>query len=259
MTPGRKPSMSTSAAATSASTTSLSSSDLRSATTFVRPRRTWSVAPASSAIARGPGRATRMTSAPMSASCMAACGTGPSPAISTTRRPVSGPTLTPPREFSAGLVSEIDPGQQVGLAIGTGDLNLDVRSGGAGGRQIAPQPEAPVGERVPRPGLVLPPDPDPADGIDAEMGRDVIGRYARGQHADRERTRIAGCLSKGRVMVDGIEIARGSLVPDEIGNGQRRVGERLERRAVRRRPAGRAQPRPAGQQVRPRRRGRGCL
>src|SRR5437879_4414783 len=88
MTPGRNAAMSASACSTSRSTVATPSGCLRSTATERRPRfstsRVGSPAP-------GPGRSTRTTSAPMSASIMAVNGPGPMPAISITRRPCNGP------------------------------------------------------------------------------------------------------------------------------------------------------------------------
>src|SRR5690625_3864149 len=91
VTPGRKPSISTSALAASCSTRSRPSGDLRSAVTDRRLRSMVSL------LASAPnfgGRSTRTTSAPRSPRIIAACGPGPIPASSMTRSPASGPAIT---------------------------------------------------------------------------------------------------------------------------------------------------------------------
>ena len=95
-TPGRNPSISPSAPSTSFSTVATPSGCLRSTPTLRRPRLStskWGVSGISSRTRSA--RSTRTTSAPRSASIMAANGPGPIPAISTTRMPLSGPMLPP--------------------------------------------------------------------------------------------------------------------------------------------------------------------
>src|SRR5205809_2280624 len=87
MTPGRKPSSRTSARSRSSRADSRPTAFLRSIDTTRRPRSTRSRLSSAGA----PGRTIRTTSAPMSASSMAANGAGPIPANSTIRRPESGP------------------------------------------------------------------------------------------------------------------------------------------------------------------------
>src|ERR1700757_1544087 len=87
--PGRKQSNSTSALATKFN--SACGCVLTSKSTIRLPRCNRSRS--SAGIANPPGRRTRTTSAPKSASTIAACGPGPMPPSSMTRTPVSGPPL----------------------------------------------------------------------------------------------------------------------------------------------------------------------
>ena len=99
MTPGRKPSISASARSTSRSTTSAASRCLRSSATEGRPRAS-DVSGSGGAL--DGGRSIRITSAPRSASSMAAKGAGPIPASSTTLRSRSGPWRAPLTPRAAG-------------------------------------------------------------------------------------------------------------------------------------------------------------
>ena len=87
-TPGRYPSSSTSASSTRRWTTARPASALRSTAMLGRDRRR---PPASASGFVSPGRSTRTTSAPSSASTIPANGVGPMPPSSTTRMPASGP------------------------------------------------------------------------------------------------------------------------------------------------------------------------
>ena len=89
-TPGRIPSRSTSAEATRSRTTPAARGSFRSIATLGRPRVSTSLSRATAASVP-PGRSMRMTSAPRSASVIAACGPGPIDASSTTRTPRRGP------------------------------------------------------------------------------------------------------------------------------------------------------------------------
>src|SRR5450759_4163323 len=93
-TPGRKPSISTSADSMSLRTSSTPSAVFRSTAIERRPRETTSARPADSRPGKPPppeSRSTRMTVAPRSASIIPAKGPGPMPAISTTVIPDRGP------------------------------------------------------------------------------------------------------------------------------------------------------------------------
>ena len=99
ITPGRKPSMRASAFSTNCNNASTPSGLLRSSAILRRPRNMRSPAGVSGAGPRTAcARSTRMTSAPMSASNMAANGPGPMPAISITLYPLNGPAMTIPFE-----------------------------------------------------------------------------------------------------------------------------------------------------------------
>src|SRR5690606_24715706 len=91
VTPGRKPSISTSAFSTIRRTTSRPLSLLRSIAMERLPRLLKSVPPEVSPSLTAEARSTRITSAPRSASSIAANGPGPIPASSITRTPDSGP------------------------------------------------------------------------------------------------------------------------------------------------------------------------
>src|SRR3954454_23652743 len=107
------PSISTSAPSTSTSTASTAPGFFRSMATLGRPRVSRSVS-RGLALPAPAGRSSRITSAPRSASSIAACGPGPMPASSTTRIPRNGPVpcpsayampaiLTPALSGSSGL------------------------------------------------------------------------------------------------------------------------------------------------------------
>ena len=105
MTPGRKPSINASADSTSLSNVSTPSGFLRSIAMFWRPRCKMSNAGPSGAGPRTAcARSTRMTSAPMSDNIMAAKGPGPMPAISTIRKPVSGPVIPSSYSVASGAL-----------------------------------------------------------------------------------------------------------------------------------------------------------
>ena len=87
MTPGRKPSNTTSALSISLRQASMAAGDFRSMATERRPRAVTSLA----APPRPPLRSMRTTSAPRSDSSMPQKGPGPMPANSTTFSPLSGP------------------------------------------------------------------------------------------------------------------------------------------------------------------------
>src|SRR3954452_9418557 len=145
VTPGRKPSSSTSARSTSASTSSTPAGSLRSTATERRPRlsRSCSAAPVGG---RARGRSIRSTSAPRSASSIAANGPGPIPASSTTRSPARGPVVMagPDRTGGPAVKQARRCGQgsgrrDGGVPPGGGDHQRDHRtehgSAGAGGEQ----------------------------------------------------------------------------------------------------------------------------
>ena len=103
MTPGRKPSSRASARSTSVSRAATPSGCFRSRARLRRPRCRTSHPGASGAGPRTAcARSTRMTSAPMSDSIIAANGPGPIPASSMTRMPVSGPATGAARSGHAG-------------------------------------------------------------------------------------------------------------------------------------------------------------
>src|ERR1700739_1582758 len=91
VTPGRKPSSSTSALAAIDSTIDTPSGCWRATMMERRLRRSTSLS-GGTLLAGGPGRSTRTTSAPMSASSMAAYGPGPIPARSMTLSSGHGPS-----------------------------------------------------------------------------------------------------------------------------------------------------------------------
>ena len=92
ITPGRKPSMTTSAPSIKRCTVATPSGFLRSTAIDRRPRlRTFALWP----LPLCASRSTRMTSAPISDSIIAQKGPGPIPAISITLIPLSGPIVTP--------------------------------------------------------------------------------------------------------------------------------------------------------------------
>src|SRR6478609_7145014 len=105
VTPGRIPSMTTSACRTSSSTVATASGSLRLSATLGRPRLSSIVAPPASPCP--PGRSTRITSAPRSARIMHACGPGPIPAISTTFTPRSGPVPCPSWYVMSRIMTEV--------------------------------------------------------------------------------------------------------------------------------------------------------
>ena len=55
-----------------------------------------------------------------------------------------------------------------------------------------------------------------------EKGADDAGS----QHSDCERTGVAAGLGEGLVVMDRVEVSRCPLVPDEVGDGERFVGQR---------------------------------
>src|SRR3954454_12189506 len=92
MTPGRNPSVSTSARCARARTTARSSASLRSSAIDRLPRSSSDVAPSAPIRPpRPPFRSIRTTAAPRSARSIPQKGPGPSPANSTTRTPARGP------------------------------------------------------------------------------------------------------------------------------------------------------------------------
>src|SRR5580704_2033163 len=103
VTPGRKPSSSTSAVSARRSRASTARGCLRSRTADWRPRFRNS---RSGCFGPGPGRSTRRTVAPESASIMAQNGAGPMPASSITRTPASGPAR---RSAEAGALTWLPP------------------------------------------------------------------------------------------------------------------------------------------------------
>src|SRR4051812_46797367 len=108
-TPGRKPSMSASACSTSAITVSTPSGDFRSTPIERRPRFRISRFGFEKSPPTAPARSTRTTSAPMSASIIAANGPGPIPAISTTLMPDSGPDTSFPHWLDPGFRADVRP------------------------------------------------------------------------------------------------------------------------------------------------------
>ena len=95
ITPGRKPSMRPSAFSTNCNKASTPSGLFRSSAILRRPRSMRSPAGVAGAGPRTAcARSTRITSAPMSASNMAANGPGPMPAISIILYPDNGPDIT---------------------------------------------------------------------------------------------------------------------------------------------------------------------
>src|SRR5680860_644260 len=191
MTPGRKPSIRTSAESISLRTSSTPSADFRSTAMERRPRETTSARTA--AIVLGPRtqpapprpaerRSTRVTVAPRSASIIPANGPGPIPAISTTVTPASGPIpAVGPISGSRGLVEALaHPRAQPGQHLS--------------------------GERREEPGLVVTRSVED-EVVEAEVDvrldlgerRPGIGCHdpAAGHLFDRER--IAGSLHLGRV------------------------------------------------------------
>lgn len=80
--------MTTSALSMSPRTASISAGSLKFACTMVRPRSCARIGPLADP---SPGRCTRTTSAPRSASIIPACGPGPMLASSTIRTPANGP------------------------------------------------------------------------------------------------------------------------------------------------------------------------
>ena len=97
ITPGRKPSINTSALSTMARTTSTPWGFFRSTATLRRPRARMSLGGFSGSPPRTrSARSIRTTSAPMSDNIMPAKGPGPMPAISRILTPSSGPIRVPP-------------------------------------------------------------------------------------------------------------------------------------------------------------------
>src|SRR4051812_40879080 len=95
MTPGRNPSVSTSARCARARTTARSSASLRSSAIDRLPRSSSDVSPSAPIRPpRPPFRSIRTTAAPRSARSIPQKGPGPSPANSTTRTPASGPAAS---------------------------------------------------------------------------------------------------------------------------------------------------------------------
>ena len=94
ITPGRKPSVSTSAFSISFSTSSTPSGFFRSTPMLRRPRANTSLDGLSGSVPRTAAeRSMRITSAPRSASIIAQNGPGPMPVISTTLMPERGPAI----------------------------------------------------------------------------------------------------------------------------------------------------------------------
>src|SRR5688572_11654660 len=140
-TPGRNPSMSASACSTMRIRASTPSALLRSMPTERRPRFSTSLLGASKFPVTAWARSTRITSAPMSASIIAANGPGPIPAISITRTSESGPiraTIIAVVEFETlasgyGLVEgptvDADGNLYFSDVIGGGVYRLDAAGG----------------------------------------------------------------------------------------------------------------------------------
>ncbi len=93
ITPGRKPSITTSARSTSDNNVSTPSACFKSSATLRRPRSMTSQCGPVASSRTACTRSTRTTSAPISASIIAANGPGPMPAISKMRTPCSGPAI----------------------------------------------------------------------------------------------------------------------------------------------------------------------
>ncbi len=110
ITPGRKPSSRASAFSTRASTVSTASGFFRSRARLRRPRwRTSHAGRSGGAAGTACARSTRMTSAPMSASIMAAKGPGPMPANSMMRTPCSGPAIVPAVQSTPATMADSSP------------------------------------------------------------------------------------------------------------------------------------------------------
>src|SRR5450631_128000 len=202
MTPGRYPSISTSAESTSLRTSSTPSASFRSTAIERRPRETTSALPADKrprelSTPPPPGsRSTRITVAPRSASIIPAKGPGPMPDISTTVVPDRGPVPEAGPIPAAGPASTRCPISAAGPISGTQALAHE----GAQSRHDV------SGKRCQEPGLVMARsmedqvvEPEVQVGLDLGQRRLGIGGHdpAAGHLLDRER--VAGSLHLRRV------------------------------------------------------------
>ena len=96
MTPGRKPSINTSADSTKRKTASMAAGCFKSKEIDCLLRRSTLLCTACKSVSVGTIRSTQITSAPRSASSIPANGAGPSPASSITLKPCKGPLMSCP-------------------------------------------------------------------------------------------------------------------------------------------------------------------
>src|SRR4051812_36579210 len=175
-TPGRKPSMSASACSTSFITVSTPSAFFRSTPMERRPRFRISRFGRSKLPVTAWARSTRTTSAPMSASIIAANGPGPIPAISTTFTPDNGPDTSALPDPTMDRGRYAPPCRTVRLLereleTGAGPGHRDELAGAGAGRERGLQvlaAEADVGDEDVGDRHVL----HPGDAVAVGVGRD---------------------------------------------------------------------------------------